>query len=95
MCGQVQIGFARFLRLFLKTMQHIDGVVELCHIQRSEYSRGIANSNFQHSSANRIHGFPVVRLAPVLDPVELISRLTPGRCRNANRLAHCLGIQRA
>ena len=62
-------------------MQHINGVVELRHIQHSEYSSGIANSNFPHSSANRIHGFPVVRLAPTLDLVERISRLTAGRLR--------------
>jgi hypothetical protein len=39
------------------------------------------DSNFPHSSANRIHGLPVVGLAPMLDLVELVSRLTPGCLR--------------
>jgi hypothetical protein len=57
-------------------MQHVDRVVELRHLQNSECSGGIAN--FRHPSADGIHGLPVVRLAPMLDLVELMSRLTPG-----------------
>jgi hypothetical protein len=73
----------------LETVQHIDGVVELRHIQHSEYSGGIANPNFLHPSANRIHGFPVVRLTPMLDPVELISCLTAGRLRKRAQILQC------
>jgi len=57
----------------------VDGVVELRHIQHSKRSRSVANPNFTYPSADCIHRFPVVWLAPTLDLVELISRLTPGR----------------
>src|SRR5258708_30015809 len=69
-----------------EAMQHVNGIIELRHIQHSECSRGIANPNFPHPSANRIHGLPVVRLAPTLDLVELISCLTPGRCRKCTQI---------
>jgi hypothetical protein len=36
-------------------------------------------SKFLAPSAKRIHGLPVGWLAPMLDLVELISRLMPGR----------------
>jgi hypothetical protein len=64
-------------------MQHVNGIIELRYIQHSECSCGIANPNFADASANRIHGLPVVRLAPTLDLVKLISRLTPSRLRKA------------
>src|SRR5260221_1391161 len=70
-----------FCVFFWKQMQHVNRIVELRHIQHPECSRGISNPNFPHPAADRIHGLPVVRLAPMLDSVELISRLTPGRCR--------------
>src|SRR4051794_16592295 len=79
--GQVQIRLARFLRLFLETMQHVNSVIEPRHIQYSECPGGIANPNFLHPAANCIHVLPVVRLAPMLDLVELVPRLTPGSFR--------------
>jgi hypothetical protein len=62
-------------------MQHVDGIIELRHLQHPERSCGISNPNFPHPSADRIHRFPVVRLAPMLDLDEPISRLAPGRRR--------------
>jgi hypothetical protein len=78
---EVQIGVARFLRLFPEAVQHVGSVVELRHVQHSECSRSVANPNFAYPSADRIHWLLVVWLAPTLDLVELISRLTPGRLR--------------
>jgi hypothetical protein len=68
-------------------MQHVDGIIELRHIRA--LPRGISNPNFPHPSANRIHGFPVVRLAPVLDLVELMSRLVTGRLRKRTQIVEC------
>ncbi len=70
-------------------MQHVNGIIELRHIQHSECSRGIANPNFPHPSANRIHGLPVVGLAPMLDLVELMSRLTPSRLWKRTQIVEC------
>jgi hypothetical protein len=50
---------------------------------------GIANPNFPDPSADRIHRFPVVRLAPVLDLVELMSRLVTGRLRKRTQIVEC------
>jgi len=79
--GQVQICLAGFLRLFLETVQHVDGVIELRHVHYSEYSCGIANPDFPHAAADCIHGLTVIRFTSMLDLVELISRLTPSRFR--------------
>jgi hypothetical protein len=70
-------------------VQHVDSVIELRHIQHSERSCGISNPNFPHPSADRIHGLPVVGLAPMLDLVELISRLAPGRLRKRAQILQC------
>ena len=70
-------------------MQYVNGIIELRHIQHSECSRGIANSNFPYPSANRIHGLPVVRLAPVLDLVKLMPCLTPSRLWKRTQIAEC------
>jgi hypothetical protein len=51
--------------------------------------RGIANPNFPHPSANRIHGLPVVGLAPMLDLVELMPRLTPSRLWKRTQTVEC------
>jgi hypothetical protein len=32
--------FARFLRLFLKAVQHVNGIIKLRYIKHSECSRG-------------------------------------------------------
>jgi hypothetical protein len=34
-------------------------------------------------------GLPIVRLAPMLDPVELISRFTEGRLRKFTQIVEC------
>jgi predicted XRE-type DNA-binding protein len=53
MALKVQISFARFLRLLLETMQHVNCIIELRHIQHSECSGGIANPNFPHPFGRR------------------------------------------
>ncbi len=85
----MQIRFAGFLGLFLETVQHINGVVELRHIQHSECPRGISNSNFAYPSADGIHGLPVVWLAPMLHLIELMSCLTPCRFRKRTQVLQC------
>jgi hypothetical protein len=45
--------------------------------------------NFLNASADRIHGLPVVRLALMLDLVELMSRLAPGCCRKRTQIVKC------
>src|SRR5882757_8924267 len=51
-------------------------------------SRGI-DPNFPHPSANRIHRLPVVGLAPMLDLLELMSRLTPSRLWKRMQIVEC------
>ena len=42
-----------------------------------------------HPSADRIHGLPVIRLAPMLHLIKLVSRLTPGRFRKRAQIVEC------
>src|SRR4029453_6977145 len=60
-------------------------------LHHPEGSRGITYPDFLHALPDAIHGLPVVRLAPALHSVELISCFTAGRQRTrANPQAHCL-----
>jgi hypothetical protein len=71
-------------------MQHVDGIIELRHIQHPERSCGISKPNFPHPSADRIHRFPVVRLAPMLDLVELITASRRAASGNARKSSSAL-----
>jgi hypothetical protein len=75
-------------------MQHVNGIIELRHIQHSECSCGIAYPNFPHASANRIHGLPVVGLAPVLDLIKLMPCLTPSRLWERPQIVECAASNR-
>jgi hypothetical protein len=70
-------------------MKYVNGITELRHIQHPERSRDIPNPNFPHPSADGIHGLLVVRLAPTLDLVELISRLAASRLRKRAQILQC------
>jgi tRNA-dihydrouridine synthase A len=67
-------------------MKHVDRIFELRHIQHPEGPRRIPNPNFSYASTNRIHGLPVVGFTTMLDPIELISRFTPGRLRKRTQV---------
>jgi hypothetical protein len=39
--------------------------------------------------ADRVHGPPIIWLAPVLHLIELMSRCTPGRLRKRTQIVEC------
>ena len=74
-------------------MQHVNGVIELRQIQHPECCCGIANPDFPYPSADRIHGLPVVRFAPMLDLVELVSRFTTWRLWKRTQIVECAATE--
>src|SRR5437762_6414914 len=64
-------------------------VLEFRYVQYSKGSGGITNSNFSHALADGIHRLPVIRLAPTLHLIELISRFTPGGLRKCAQILKC------
>jgi hypothetical protein len=60
-------------------MQYVNGIAEANCIEHSKRSRRIANPDFADSYANVRYGFPVVRIATVLNLVELITGSLPRR----------------
>ena len=49
-------------------------------------AHGVPNPNFPDPATDRIHRLPVVRLSPMLDLIELMSRLTAGRFRKGAQI---------
>lgn len=99
MALKVQISFARFLRLLLETMQHVNCIIELRHIQHSECSRGIANPNFPHPLGRRricmkkpelllacsVYQFPYFVCAPATDSDDASSDARTSSSRRCRR----------
>src|SRR5581483_877115 len=78
--SQVQVRLAGLLGLLLEAMQHVDRTGELRHIDDPERTGRVPDSNFLGSLPNGRHRLPVLRLAPVLYLVQLVTGLAP--CRN-------------
>lgn len=67
----------------MEAVKDINGVRELRHIDDAERARCVPNANLLHPCPDTLHGFPVVRLQPMLHQVELVSSFAARRFRKS------------
>ncbi len=60
-------------------MKHIDGISEFGNVDDPERPDCIPNPNFLRALTNGLHWLPVVWLLAVLNLIELMASLAPGR----------------
>ena len=67
-------------------MKHIDGISELGNLDDPERPGCVTNPNFLRTLTHGVHGLPVVRLLAVLNLIELMTCLAPGRKRKSAKI---------
>lgn len=55
-------------------MQNMDCFSNNLHIDHPKSSCTSGNPNLAHTDTDRLHGFPVVRLEPTLNAIQLVAR---------------------
>src|SRR5215475_2356271 len=83
---EISIRLARFLRLLLETVKHINRIFEPGEVEHPERPSGVPDPDFFNSRANAVHGLPVIRLATALHLIELKS------CRARGCLRQCAQV---
>jgi hypothetical protein len=67
-------------------VKYIDGISELGNVDDPERPGCVTNPNFLRTLAHGVHGLPVVRLLAVLNLIELMTCLAPGRKRKGAKI---------
>jgi hypothetical protein len=75
---KLYVCFRRGLGFLLETMQHVDCVGKLRHIDHAERPAVLAYSDFLGSRPYRRQRLPIVRLQAALHPKQLVSRFATG-----------------
>ena len=73
------------MRLLLKGMQYVNGLLELGDIDDPEFAT-LMDSDFSYSRADRGHRPPVVRVQATLYLAELIASRPAGRLRKGTQI---------
>jgi hypothetical protein len=76
---------ARFSRLLLKCMKHINRIAKLSDIDYSPLSQNV-DADFVHAWANYLHWFPITWFESVLNCTELEARCPAGFIREISQI---------